>query len=354
MKKVLVAVFLGGLVLTGCGSNEAEESSAAILSEKKVRVEAGTDEQNAEVQAEAQEGSAEQDTETLAGAGEQDAESQAGTEEQETEIPEETEVVSVFAKLPDEFVYSGGAGGWATELYLNDDGTFNAQYHDSDLGYTGTDYPNGTVYISNYSGKFTEPQMVNEYTYSMTVESIELEMEAGQEYYEDGKRYVTCGASELEDAGELFVYMPGARKENLPEEFVSWANYGDFGPENDFRCYGIYNPAKQLAFIGYHFTAFEELQKLSGTFRNESGDEFIIDIYQDSENLVDEIGSVYWTVKGSEKEFGHVYKLAEGGFKIALPESKVYYFEITDNHVNHTQFAGDEISGELGTFTKVE
>ena len=348
MKKVLVAVILGGLVLTGCGSNKAEESSAAVLSEESTQAEKdGKD-------TEAQESSDGQDTETLAGADEKDVESQAGTDEQETEIQEETKADSVFTKLPDQFVYSSGAGGWATELYLNDDGTFNAQYHDSDLGYTGADYPNGTVYISNYSGKFTEPQAINEYTYSMTVEYIEQEMEAGQEYYEDGKRYVTCGASELADAGELLVYMPGARKENLPEEFISWANYGDFGPENDFRCFGIYNPAQQLAFIGYHFTAFEELQKLSGTFRNENGDEFVMDIYQDSENLVDDIGSAYWTPHGGETEFGHVYKLAEGGFKIALPESKVYYFEITDNNVNHTQFAGDEISGELGTFTKVE
>ena len=329
MKKLLVTVLLGSLLLTGCGSDTAETSGAAELSEENVQAEADEDGQDAVGEAEA-------------GADGQDADTQ------------EEAVSSVFAELPDKFVHSSGAGGWATELYLNDDGTFTGQYHDSDLGYTGEGYPNGTVYITNFTGKFTEPQVVNEYTYSMEVEYIELEMEPGQEYYEDGTRYVTCGVSELSDAGELLVYLPGARKEALPEGFISWTNYGDFGVELDFRCYGIYNQEQERAFIGYRFTPYEELLKLTGTFRNENGDEFVIDIYQDSDSLVDEIGSVYWTPHEGETVFGHVYKLAEGGFEFALPESMIYYFDITDNDVSHTQFAGEGYTAELGTFTKVE
>ena len=329
MKKLLVAVLLGGLLLTGCGSNVAKEGETATLSEENVKTEAGADGQNADGAAEA-------------GADGQNAETEAAA------------VSSVFSELPDEFIYSSGAGGWATKLYLNDDGTFTGQYQDSDLGYTGEGYPNGTVYISNFTGKFTEPQVVNEYTYSMTVESIELEMEAGQEYYEDGKRYVVLGFSELTDSCELLVYLPGAMRSDLPEGFVSWARYGDIDPEGEFRGYGIYNPEKEIAFIGYRFTDFAELQKLTGTFRNESGDEFVIDIYQDSETLVDEIGSVYWTPNGGETEYGHLYKDAEGGFRICLPESREYCFKMTDNDVNHTQFAGVGYSEELGTFTKVQ
>lgn len=340
MKKILVAVLLGGLLLTGCGSDVSEERGRIAWSEENA-------------QAEEEGWDAVIEEEARADGQELEVQEETEGDGQEAEVQEEA-VSSVFAELPDYFVYSSGAGGWATELYLNDDGTFTGQYHDSDLGYTGEGYPNGTVYISNYTGKFTEPQMVNEYTYSMTVEYIELEREAGQEYYENGTRYVTCGASELADAGELLVYLPGAMRENLPENFISWTNYGDISPENDLRCYGIYNPAQQLAFIGYRFTDFEELQKLTGTFRNESGDEFVIDIYQDSENLVDEIGSVYWTPNGGETEYGHLYKDAEGGFRICLPESREYCFKMTDNDVNHTQFVGDGYSEELGTFTKVQ
>lgn len=341
MKKSFVALFIGSLLLTGCGSETSQESGVAVLSEENAQVETGVDIADA----------AEENV--TDGDGENSDEENTSVDASEADEQEET-VSGVFAELPDKFVYSGGAGGWATELYLNDDGTFTAQYHDSDLGYTGADYPNGTVYISNYTGKFTEPQVVNEYTYSMAVEYIELEMEAGQEYYEDGIRYVTCPASEFADSGELLVYLPGAMRGELPEGFISWTNYGDFSPEQDFRCYGIYNPVKELAFIGYRFTDFEQLQKLGGTFRNESGDEFVIDVYQDSDNLVDEIGSVYWMPHDGEKQEGHVYKAAEGGFRICLPESVEYCFDITDTDVNHTQFAGEGYTGELGTFTKVE
>ena len=352
MKKLLVAVLLGSLLLTGCGGNATGET--ATLSEENVKAEAGADGQDADGAAE--EGT---DGQNVDGAAEEgtdgqnvDGAAEEGTDGQNAET--EAAVSSVFAELPDKFIYSSGAGGWATELYLNDDGTFTGQYQDSDLGYTGEGYPNGTVYISNFTGKFTEPQVVNEYTYSMTVESIELEMEAGQEYYEDGKRYVVLGFSELTDSCELMVYLPGAMRSDLPEGFVSWTGYGDIDPEGEFRCYGIYNPEKEIAFIGYRFTDFAELQKLTGTFRNESGDEFVIDIYQDSENLVDEIGSVYWTPNGGETEYGHLYKDAEGGFRICLPESREYCFKMTDNDVNHTQFAGVGYSEELGTFTKVQ
>lgn len=326
MKKLLAAVLLtGGLLLTGCASGEAE-----------------TNDGEADIDYEA----AKSSVISVIEDGETD----------ELEITQQEETASsVFSELPDKFIYSSGAGAWATELYLNDDGTFIGEYHDSDMGYTGADYPNGTVYISNYTGKFTEPQPVNEYTYSMTVEYIELEMEAGQEYYEDGTRYVTCDASELTDAGELLVYLPGAMRNDLPEGFLSWTGYGDFSVEEELQCYGIYNQAQQLAFVGSRFTPFEELQKLTGTFRNENGDEFRIEIYQDSDSQMEEIGSVYWTPHDGETVFGHVYKLMTGGFETALPESMVYYFDITNSNVDNTQFAGKEFySAELGTFTKVE
>ena len=46
------------------------------------------------------------------------------------------------AKLPDvfplEFVFSSGAGAWRTAIVLNQDGSFNGAYLDSDMGDRGT------------------------------------------------------------------------------------------------------------------------------------------------------------------------------------------------------------------------
>lgn len=83
----------------------------------------------------------------------------------EGEIPKEEN--NIFELIPKKFTFSSGAGGWATEITLNDDGNFNGQYYDFEMGDRGDEYPNGTVYISNFSGKFTIPKQIDEYTYSM-------------------------------------------------------------------------------------------------------------------------------------------------------------------------------------------
>ena len=68
----------------------------------------------------------------------------------------------------DGFGFSSGAGAWGTFLDLNDDGTFSGEFHDSNMGETGEGYPYGTVYVCDFSGKFSEPEKINEYTYSIS------------------------------------------------------------------------------------------------------------------------------------------------------------------------------------------
>lgn len=65
---------------------------------------------------------------------------------------------------------------------------------------------NGIIYISDFSGKFTEPQIVNEHIYSTSVEYLELNQESGVEYIEDGIRDVVVGASELSDSEGRRIY----------------------------------------------------------------------------------------------------------------------------------------------------
>lgn len=66
---------------------------------------------------------------------------------EEEEIPGRT-------PLPLTFVFSSGAGGWFTELELQPDGSFTGSYHDSEMGEFAEDYPNGTVYVCEFSGRF--------------------------------------------------------------------------------------------------------------------------------------------------------------------------------------------------------
>ena len=87
---------------------------------------------------------------------------------------------SVFEKIPQEFVFTSGAGGWETVITINSDGTFTGEYKDSEMGDTGENYPNGTMSICNFKGKFTSPKQVDEYIYSMKLEYLEQEKKSGR------------------------------------------------------------------------------------------------------------------------------------------------------------------------------
>lgn len=173
-----------------------------------------------------------------------------GTVPQEEE-EEETVSESVFQAMPRGFDFSSGAGGWGTHMDIEDDGTFTGQFHDSDMGMTGDGYPNGTVYICNFSGKFTEPQQVDEYSYSMKLESLELEHDPGYEYYEDGTRYICSEPYGLDNADEFIIYAPGAPVAELPEAFVGWMSWiVDPNTTQTLPRYGIYNVNGQQGFVG--------------------------------------------------------------------------------------------------------
>ena len=74
---------------------------------------------------------------------------------EQPEIPaEEQDPVMLPDALPLDFTFASGAGAWLTELMLEQDGSFAGQYHDSEMGDLGDDYPNGSCYISTFSGRF--------------------------------------------------------------------------------------------------------------------------------------------------------------------------------------------------------
>ena len=91
------------------------------------------------------------------------AEVQTDATVQEVEV---TEPAGPDLPYPLEFYFSSGAGGWGTSLTLQADGSFTGSFHDSEMGDASADYPNGTVYICNFEGKFSTPVQVDEYTYS--------------------------------------------------------------------------------------------------------------------------------------------------------------------------------------------
>lgn len=152
-----------------------------------------------------------------------------------------------------QFVFSSGAGAWQTILNINEDGSFKGYYSDSDMGDTGEGYPNGINYSSTFEGKFTTPKKINDYTYSMTIESMKLEKEVGSEEIMDGIKYIYSEPYGLDGAKEIYIYTTKAPLKELPEGFRSWVGYTDLSnaKEEYLPFYGLYNVETESGFSSY-------------------------------------------------------------------------------------------------------
>lgn len=150
-----------------------------------------------------------------------------------------------------EFFLTSGVGSWSTVLTINADGAFKGYYHDTDMGCRGEGYPNGTQYICNFSGQFTEPVQVNEYTYSAQIQSIQCQQEPETTEIVEGMQNIYSEPYGLNNAENILFYTEGAPIAELPEEYRSWVGYFNLSnlQETALPFIGLYNEAEQQGFF---------------------------------------------------------------------------------------------------------
>lgn len=165
----------------------------------------------------------------------------------------EAEEFSFAAFKNRRFSFLSGAGGWATYLTIAEDGSFFGEFFDGELGITGEDYPNGTMYQCHFQGKFTQPVKVNEYTYSMQIAEISYEKEIGTEEIIDGMLYCYITPYGLDGANDILIYAPGTPLAELSEEYRSWVGYYDLSTTEDTELpfWGLYNVKEECGFGSY-------------------------------------------------------------------------------------------------------
>lgn len=138
-----------------------------------------------------------------------------------------------------------------THFELEKDGSFKGEYHDTDMGDIGEGYPQGTIYICEFEGKFTEPEKVDDYTYSMKLDDFKTGGTAGEISYKDDIRYVYSEPYGFDKAEEFFIYLPGKPLSEVPEDFLMWSfinmEIRDTLPSGYF---GIYNTGGAEGFVG--------------------------------------------------------------------------------------------------------
>lgn len=229
------------------------------------------------------------------------------------EIPEESDVFKIpdvpkgslsFGDLKNvEFWFGSGVGGWNTTLYINEDGSFEGIYHDSDMGDIGDGYPNGTYYECVFHGHFSELKKVNEYCYSTSIKKISSENPTGVQEIIDGTLYVYSYPYGLENSDEILIYLPGTPTNQLPEGYLSWTRFGlqkDYTSQelvDTLPFYGLYNVTMEEGFSSYYY---DELTILQNMLRNT---EFM------SETLEKELQNNNLTLNESYEKTHKLYEL---------------------------------------------
>lgn len=266
MKLSKCLIVAGVLLLTACQSEQTPSGSSAVsagttvaeaFTQEDIREDVDSDERTAPGR------TAENEEDTAPGKTEEEVPSGTGASGEgtvNTGSYEKEPVILNEAKLPDvfplEFVFSSGAGAWRTVIVLNQDGSFNGAYLDSDMGDRGDDYPKGTHYICDFSGQFDNISQIDSHTYSMTLSKITAEKEKGEEWIEDGILNKYSEPYGMEDGTEYLLYTPDTKIAEVPEEFLKWYPGWNFVDEDGnhsdtLSCYGIYNIKMGYGFFVY-------------------------------------------------------------------------------------------------------
>ena len=147
-------------------------------------------------------------------------------------------------EFPLEFFFASGAGSWGTALTLYQDGSFTGVYHNTEDSLNAPEYPNGTRYESRFSGRFSEMTQINEYAFSMRLESLTTEAEVGEEWIEERLLYIASEPHGIDGGEEFILYLPGTPLKVLNEDFIGWwpnAYLWWEGSIDTLSSYGLHN-----------------------------------------------------------------------------------------------------------------
>ena len=143
--------------------------------------------------------------------------------------------------------YSSGVGAWSTTLNIRGNGFFSGSYSDSNLGETGSGYPNGTVYVSDFDGKFNVTD-IGKYSIALKLSSVDTDDNPGKSWISNGTKYIATDPFGLENTGYFILYLPGTTDNMLPDA-VAEAERGIYN--GVLSCYILYNPSTGAAFYSY-------------------------------------------------------------------------------------------------------
>ncbi len=190
-------------------------------------------------------------------------------------LPAPEEGLLPFA-VPMKMMFASGAGAWDTLLTLHPDGSFEGDYHDTDMGDSGPGYQS-TQYVCRFHGRFRDITQVTGTSWSLMLEELVLDTghPIGEEWVEtirtnEGSynlRYIssepygfnTVDDGPLKPGAQFMLYTPEATGYRPTDELYEmresenydsvmfqfwswWPAKHDWGPYgNALGCYGLCN-----------------------------------------------------------------------------------------------------------------
>nr|WP_236023817.1 PASTA domain-containing protein [Bifidobacterium miconis] len=156
-----------------------------------------------------------------------------------------------FRQLAGNYAFSSGNGGWGTVLTLAADGSFTGEYHDSDMGVTGPDYPNGSRVEATFSGRFSSASKNDDGSYALQCDASRFAVEGkkGDTHIENGVKVTITDAYGMEPCGSFTAYPKGYDSAKLNNEVKSWnAGSYDFTTDAPLTTNILVNSHQQEAF----------------------------------------------------------------------------------------------------------
>ncbi len=212
-----------------------------------------------------------------------------------------------FAEV--DWSFSSGAGGWSTDMRIFRDGTFIGEYHDGELGDWDEAYPNGTVYVSRFSGQMALEKQIDEHSWEIRIDMLTLEDISGETNVVDGTRYITTEPYGISENDRMRLYVPGTPVDELTEEMQMWAHlYNMDERETELAGWFLYSEKNESGFVGgisdeEHFVnpwaevTMRQFYRLSGvSFDVPKGAENVVYRWLDSERL----GEMQFVLDGDE------------------------------------------------------
>lgn len=158
---------------------------------------------------------------------------QQASSEQQTNKPKQQK--TIFQQIAGrDFWFTSGAGGWRTVMTINEDGTFSGKFTDSDMGDSGTDYPKGSMKISEFTGRLDNVQKVSATAYTMTVSQLDYNP-ANVTTIVDGVREITVEPYGIGLNDAITIYLPGQEVDRNDATYRMWLGTG--GPYGDTTAF---------------------------------------------------------------------------------------------------------------------